>query len=165
MIKSDLLNGTLHEALQKNSKQGLDLKYSSALSSFIVLITNEGITQCPTNNFAIFQNRTMNNWPMKIPVLWIRLAFKTQTMSVSGSKLKINFVDGEKNPFDEKINILQPAKAIVNAYTLIAVLYCASSTVLFDYVVDSLFIEITGLNPWINYSSNLLEIVLFSFLI
>jgi hypothetical protein len=65
MIKSDKLNGTLYEALQKNSTQGLNHNYSSVQSSFVVLITNEGITQCPADNFVIFQNRLMNNWPMK----------------------------------------------------------------------------------------------------
>jgi len=61
---------------------------------------------------------------------------------VSRSKQNISLSKGTKNPFGEKKNILEPARAIVNAYTLIAVLYCASSTVLFYYVVENIFLAI-----------------------
>ncbi|MEO6220740.1 MAG: hypothetical protein ABIO81_09960, partial [Ginsengibacter sp.] len=66
-------------------------------------------------------------------------------MSASGSKLKINFTDGESNPFGENKNILQPAKTIVNAYTLIAVFYCAFSTILFYFFVENAFLAIVHL--------------------
>src|SRR6266700_1475339 len=66
-------------------------------------------------------------------------------MPVKRFKQKISLVDNAQNPFDEMKGILQPGKVIVNAYTLIAVVYCTSSTILFYYVVNNIFLALVHL--------------------
>src|SRR5258708_6379276 len=66
-------------------------------------------------------------------------------MSVNRIKQKISFVDSSQNLFDEKKSISEPRIVIVNAYTLIAVIYCAASALLFYYVVENIFLAIVHL--------------------
>ena len=47
-----------------------------------------------------------------------------------------------KETTEKKKSILQPEILIVNACTLIAVLYCAFSAILFYYVVENIFLAI-----------------------
>lgn len=65
-------------------------------------------------------------------------------MSFSDVK-HIGFVDDPKNSIDKKKNIGQSRILIVNAYTLIAALYCGSSAILFYYVVRNNFLAIIHL--------------------
>jgi hypothetical protein len=60
-------------------------------------------------------------------------------MSFNLIKQKLSLVDTTQNPFDEKKIFPEPEIVIVTAYTLIAILYCVSSTVLFYHVVENIF--------------------------
>ncbi len=53
--------------------------------------------------------------------------------------------DQLKETIEKKKSILHPGIVIVNAYTLIAVLYCAFSAIPFFYVVENIFLAIIHL--------------------
>jgi PAS domain S-box-containing protein len=80
-------------------------------------------------------------------------------MSVNRIKQKISFVNSTKNPVDNKKSILQPGIVIVNAYTLIAVLYCGSSAILFYYVVENIFLAIIHLLALLSIVTNYLILI------
>ena len=66
-------------------------------------------------------------------------------MSVNRVKSTNDLTDITDNPVAPKKTVLQPGRAIVNAYTLIAVLYCAFSAFLFYIVVQHIFLAIIHL--------------------
>lgn len=72
---------------------------------------------------------------------------------------EISFVDSAKNPINEKKSILQARIAIVNAYSLIAILYCASFAILFYYVVENTFLAIVHLLALLSVVTNYLILV------
>ena len=80
-------------------------------------------------------------------------------MSINWVKQKISFVDSTQNPFVKKKSILEPRIVIVNAYTLIAVVYCASSAILFYYVVENIFLAIVHLLALLGIVTNYLILI------
>ena len=80
-------------------------------------------------------------------------------MSANRIKPKISFVNSTKKPIDQKKSVLQPGIVIVNAYTLIAALYCASSAVLFYYVVENIYLAIIHLLALLSVVTNYLILI------
>ena len=81
-------------------------------------------------------------------------------MSLNRIKQKISFVNSTEDPFvDEKKSTLQPGIAIAGAYTLIAVLYCASSAILFYYVVENIYLAIIHLLALLSVVTNYLILI------
>ena len=64
--------------------------------------------------------------------------------------------DQLKETIEKKKSIFQPGIVIVNAYTLIAVLYCAFSAIPFFYVVENIFLAIIHLVALLSVVTNYL---------
>jgi PAS domain S-box-containing protein len=80
-------------------------------------------------------------------------------MPVNQVEQKNNPGNSDEKPGNEKKDIFEPGVAIVNAYTLIAILYCASSTVLFYYVVENIFLAAVHLLALISVIINYLILI------
>ena len=65
-------------------------------------------------------------------------------MSVNRIKSKIGLTDAA-GLLQQKKTVLQPGRAIVNAYTLIATLYCGFSGIVFFYIVQHIFLAVIHL--------------------
>ncbi len=66
-------------------------------------------------------------------------------MSVRRIKEKISFADIATNSTNENKNILHTRVTIINAFTLIAFLYCTSFAILYYYVVENILLSIVHL--------------------
>ena len=64
-----------------------------------------------------------------------------------------------KETTEKKKSILQPRIVIINACTLIAILYCASSAILCYYVVENIFLAIIHLLALLSVVMNYLILI------